>query len=79
MIDGIFKAYCDDKIMLEINDGVNDVKVFGNVVKQAINNPTDKEVIKEKLNRLGNTVYEFNKLDIDIWQEINKKDHIDCQ
>lgn len=20
-----------------------------------------------------------NKLDIDIWQEINKKDHIDCQ
>ena len=55
----------NERQILEINDGVNDVKVFGDIVKPAVNNPTSGEVIREKLNKLGNTVYEFNKLDID--------------
>lgn len=53
-------------IILEVSDGVNKVVVSSNNVFKSINKSTTKEDISIKLNKLLNTVYKFNSLDINI-------------
>ena len=53
-------------ITLEVSDGINKVVVSSNNVFKSINKSTTKEDISVKLNKLVNTVYKFNSLDIDI-------------
>ena len=53
-------------IILEVSDGVNKVVVSSNNVFKSINKSTTKEDISVKLNKLLNTVYKFNSLDINI-------------
>lgn len=53
-------------ITLEVSDGVNKVVVSSNNVFKSINKSTTKEDICVKLNKLLNTVYKFNSLDINI-------------
>lgn len=53
-------------ITLEVSDGVNKVVVSSNNVFKSINKSTTKEDISVKLNKLVNTVYKFNSLDINI-------------
>ena len=53
-------------ITLEVSDGVNKVVVSSNNVFKSINKSTTKEDISVKLNKLENTVYKFNSLDINI-------------
>lgn len=53
-------------ITLEVSDGVNNVVVSSNNVFKSINRSTTKEDISIKLNKLENTVYKFNSLDINI-------------
>lgn len=53
-------------ITLEVSDGVNKVVVSSNNVFKSINKSTTKEDISVKLNKLLNTVYKFNSLDINI-------------
>ena len=53
-------------ITLEVSDGVNKVVVSSNNVFKSINTSTTKEDINIKLNKLLNTVYKFNSLDINI-------------
>lgn len=53
-------------ITLEVSDGVNKVVVSSNNVFKSINKSTTKEDISAKLNKLVNTVYKFNSLDINI-------------
>lgn len=53
-------------ITLEVSDGINKVVVSSNNVFKSINKSTTKEDISAKLNKLVNTVYKFNSLDIDI-------------
>lgn len=53
-------------ITLEVSDGVNKVVVSSNNVFKSINKSTTKEDISIKLNKLLNTVYKFNSLDINI-------------
>lgn len=53
-------------ITLEVSDGVNNVVVSSNNVFKSINKSTTKEDISVKLNKLLNTVYKFNSLDINI-------------
>jgi len=45
------------KLSLVIDDGVNKIEVFGNVIERAVNSPTSSERIKEQLEKLGNTVF----------------------
>lgn len=66
IINGKFIGKIGNKCELVIDDGINSVKVIGNEVLKAVNKPTSKDDIKEKLCKLGNTVYEFDKLEIDI-------------
>ena len=65
-INGIFIGKLGEKSKLILDDGINRICVYGEIVNSSVNNPVDKEVIKSKLNKLGDTVYEFDKLEIDI-------------
>lgn len=53
-------------ITLEVSDGINKVVVSSNNVFKSINKSTTKEDISVKLNKLVNTVYKFDSLDINI-------------
>lgn len=58
--------YKNKKIYLSLKDGINDVVSFTDKVEKSINNPTTQDRIYEQLSKLGDTIYEFNRLDIDI-------------
>lgn len=66
MITGKFIGYVGNKAELTLSDGINEVMVSGNEIFESINKPVDKETIYEKLNKLGDTVYKFDKLEIEI-------------
>ena len=59
-----------NKLKLEASDGNNNVILYGNIVEKSKNNPTTKEEIKEKLYKLGGSVYKYSKLTISIDDDI---------
>ena len=63
-IDAKVEAYKDKNIKLEITDGINTVVVFGNTVEKSINSPISFDKIKEQINKLGNTIYCLNNIEI---------------
>ncbi len=64
-IDGKFIAKYNKPCELRLFDGKNEVVVKGNNVNKAVNNPTSNDDIISKLNKLGDTVYKYNNLEID--------------
>ena len=60
------KAQIKERLHLILDDGKNKVEVFGNVLEKALNKETSKEEIKEKLIKLGNTIYTIKGIDIEI-------------
>jgi len=64
LINGKFIGKVNDNLSLTINDGVNEVTIEGINVDTSINRPVDRDTVYEKLNKLGDTVYKFNNLDI---------------
>ena len=65
-INASLNASIGNKLKLEVTDGINFITVYGNVVVKSINKPTLKEDIKEKLEKLGDSVYKYNSLNINI-------------
>ena len=63
-INGSLKANIGKPLSLKISDGVNEVIVISNIVEKAITSPISIDRIKEQLNKLGNTIYEFDDLEI---------------
>ena len=63
-IEGIF-LYKNNKIYLSLTDGVNNVSSSSDKVEKSINSPTTQERIYTQLSKLGDTIYEFKRLDID--------------
>ena len=59
-------AKINKELYISLSDGVNEVEVRGNVVEPSINNPVTKEVIIDKLSKLGNTPFILNDIEIDI-------------
>lgn len=51
---------------IRLSDGINNVLVKGQIIEKALNNPTTKDVIIDKILKLGDTVYEFDKLNVNI-------------
>lgn len=70
IINGKFYGHIGEKCVLTLNDGVHEISVYGNVVDKSVNRPVDSETIYEKLSKLGDTVYKFQQLDIDIENDI---------
>ncbi len=64
IINGKFMAKLGNRLELIIDDGNNIVHGYGNMVTSANNKPTTKEEVIAKLNKLGDTVYKFNNLDV---------------
>lgn len=65
-INGKFMAHVNSNLSLSLSDGVNFVNINGGMVDASINNPVDREIIYEKLNKLGDTIYKFENLEIEI-------------
>ena len=63
-IEGNLEVYLNKPITLKITDGNNVVVVDGNKIAKSITTPISHDRIKEQLNKLGNTIYQFAKLDI---------------
>ncbi len=64
---GRFTAHNNQEITFSINDGTNTVTITSDVKASiALNNPTTKDIIIEKINKIGNTPYIFKNIDIDI-------------
>lgn len=70
MISGKFYGHINEKCYLKLNDGINSVCVYGNMVDVSMNRSVDRATVIEKLNKLGDTVYKFSELEIDIDQNI---------
>lgn len=66
MINAKFEAFIGNKVKLTANDLKNEVIIFGNMVNDSINKSISKDEIKEKLNKLGNSIYEYSNLEINI-------------
>lgn len=67
LIQGKIEFKIGECIQYQINDGVNQVTVVGQMpVMQAQNAPITKERIEEQLQKLGDTVYHLQELEIDM-------------
>lgn len=69
-IDGNFSARIGERISLSLNDGVNNVVIYGEICQKALKVATSKEVIASKLKKLGESVYEYRSLCLDVDDEI---------
>lgn len=56
----------NQNISLYATDGINEVNIIGNICETSLNRPTSKEDIKSKLSKLGDSVYKYDNLEIDI-------------
>lgn len=60
------KAKLNKELIIKFSDGNNIVELKGGTISTAINQPTTKEIIEEKISKLGNSIYKVNKINIDI-------------
>ena len=65
-IEVSFKAEfkLNKKFKLTISDGINNITEYGQIVEHAINNSITKDNITKSLNKLGNTPFIANNIDI---------------
>ena len=63
-IKGVLEVYLNKPIKLRITDGNNEVVTTGSLVEEAKTSPISHDRIKEQLNKLGNTIYQFTELEI---------------
>lgn len=61
-----FTAKNNKNITLYAFDGTNEIYIKSNIPSIAINKPTTKEEILDKLNKLGDTIYKYDNIQIDI-------------
>ena len=66
LINGKFEAKLGNNCKFTIDDGINKVIVNGKTVNKAVNLPTNKDDIYSKLNKLGDAIYKYENLDIEI-------------
>lgn len=59
-------TFKDNKLYLSITDGTNTGTSVSIDIEKSINQPTTQERIYTQLSKLGDTIYEFERLDIDI-------------
>lgn len=70
-ISGSVTGHIGDELILNVSDGKINVTVKNNTkISKAINNPVTKVVILEKLNKIGDTPYIFENIDVTIDDDI---------
>jgi putative protease len=64
-IKGTIKCKLNEPIILKLSDSINNIEVKSEFnIEESINRPTTKEDIYKQINKLGNTIYEFDELTI---------------
>lgn len=64
-VDGILEAHVGEPLQLTVHtNGMNDVRVEGNVVDVAMKQPATIERVEEQLQKTGNTSFAFEHLEI---------------
>ena len=58
-------AKINQPLTMIISDIYNSITLKGNILEKAINYPTSKDTILEKINKTNNTIYKFTNIDID--------------
>ena len=66
LIDVKISAHVGKNLSISVSDGKNTVSKESIVVEKSINKATTSDELKEKMNKLGNSVYKINNLDIEI-------------
>ena len=61
-----FTAKLNEKIKLEVSDGINNITIYGAEPSEAINQPITKENIEKSLTKTGTTPYKVSSLNINI-------------
>lgn len=64
LITGLIRLNKGSNIYLELSDGVNKVCVSGPIVESAMKNPISRDQVIKQIDRLGGTVFKFDRLDI---------------
>lgn len=64
------KAILNQKLEISIDDGLNTVTVFGNLVESSLSRPIDKANIINQLSKLGNTPFILNDIKLDMSDNI---------
>ena len=65
-INAVLTAKINERLKLEVTDDNNNIIIYGNIVEKSINKPTTKEDIISKLEKINDSVYKYNKLELDI-------------
>lgn len=65
-VDYKVSAKINKELYISLSDEINEVEVRGTIVEPSINNSVTKEVIIDKLSKLGNTPFILNNIEIDI-------------
>ena len=65
-ISAKFIAHSNENIRIYATDGINEVNIIGSICDSSLNRPTTKEDIESKLSKLGDSIYKYDKLDIEI-------------
>lgn len=65
-VDYKVSAKINKELYISLSDEINEVEVRGTIVEPSINNPVTKEVIIDKLSKLGNTPFILNNIEVDI-------------
>ena len=66
LISGLIRLSKKDGIFLKLSDGVNVVSVSAISVDEAINSSITKEHVIKQIDRLGDSVYKFDRLDVEM-------------
>lgn len=56
----------NEKIKLTVNDGINTITEYGDVVEKSINAPINEETIIRQLSKVGGTPYYINNISIEM-------------
>ena len=65
-VDFVVEAHLNKNIVITIDDGSNSILISGTKLESSINSPTTKDNIIKQLSKLGDTVFEVNKIDINL-------------
>ena len=65
-INVVLTAKINERLKLEVTDDKNNIIIYGNIVEKSINKPTTKEDIISKLEKINDSVYKYNKLELGI-------------
>lgn len=63
----ILNAKLNNPLEIKIEDDLNNsITKYGNIIETSINNPTNREILKEKLSKINDTPFNISNIDINI-------------